>query len=138
MGKYDNLTDKEKDLIQRMVEGSEEVTSWVLLSHRNEGTLLSEEIKIDEVPSSNAFYKGLESRGYLTLGQKEDHLEVYLQQPAIEYGEYVVKNRLSQWWEDRMYELVQETSAWAKLFWIIFGWVLGILSTMLLKPLGWN
>jgi hypothetical protein len=141
MGKYDNLSDKEKDMLRRMGEAYREAdtTSWTLVVTGGGSDLLAMEGKsLDGVPFEKSFYRGLESKGFLsTVMTSQNFLQISLQQPAIEYAEYAAKPGLVRWWESRMQDLAEDTTVWARLLWLVLAYGLGFVSAILLRLLGW-
>lgn len=141
MGKYDDLSDKEKEILRRMGEAYKkaDTTSWFLVSSFGGSELLAGEGKsLDGVPGEESFYFGLESKGFLSMGRtSKGSLDISLQQPAIEYAEYAAKPGLVRWWDDLMHDLAEDRTVWARIFWHIVTFGLGFLSAILLRLLGW-
>ena len=136
MGKYDHLSEKEKEMLWRMAraQGPGGDASWVPASDKDGSQLLAiEGDSIDAVPRSEPFYSGLADKGFLTLGRTgQGSLRVQLQQPAIEYADYASKPSTLRWVEDLTHDLAEERTVWAKLFWVVLGYALGLLSGILL------
>ncbi|MFW6116545.1 MAG: hypothetical protein ACOC6F_02355 [bacterium] len=141
MAKYDNLSDKEREMLRRMGEAYKEegTTSWTLVVTGGGSDLLATEGKsLDGVPHEKSFYLGLEGKGFLsTVRTSQNFLEISLQQPAIEYADYASRSWLTRWWKNRMYDLAENGAVWARIFWHIVTFALGFLCSILLRLLGW-
>ncbi|MEA3375048.1 MAG: hypothetical protein U9R72_02450 [Chloroflexota bacterium] len=137
MGKYDNLSDKEKNMLRRMGEAYKEAdtTSWVLVKVFGGAELLATKgTRLDDVPYEDSFYFGLESKGFLSATwTNQGDLEITLQQPAIEYADYASKPGPARWWENRMHDLAEDRRVWARIFWHLVTFGLGLVSGLLLR-----
>ena len=147
MGKYDNLTETEKRVIRKMAEvhKSKGVSGWCLLST---GVQLfpwpfleaidgEKDSPITGIPGEDSFYIGLQEKGFVALaGNRRGHLEICIQQPALDYAEYARKTRLGRQLADFRYNLIEQKTLSAKLIWLAAGYVLGILSPVLAKLIG--
>ena len=139
MGKYDRLSDREKEILRRMVDArsSDGDASWVLgVTFGSSELLATEGQSIDDVPRSEAFYVGLAEKDFIALGwTSKGNPQVSLQQSAIDYAEYASMSTLRRWWADRKYELLEEATLSAKLFWIFVGLLLTIAFEFVMKLL---
>lgn len=140
MGKYDNLTKREKQFLQRLFEHHQKhgTSVWRLLPPDHSGTELmaldNSTSGVTGVPSQEAFYQGLEEKGFIVANYtKSGSIQFSLQKPLLEYGEYEAKSRFLRWWDDISHTLVEENTVGSKMFWAVFGYVLGFVSGILLK-----
>lgn len=144
MGMYSDLTNEEGTFLLRLAEAykTRGVTSWVHAAAGSGGFLLSSDgegqQQLNDAPISKSFYSGLETKGFISLAYtSRGSLQFTMQRATLNYGEYTAANRLVQRWQDFCYELVQEKTVWAKLIWILLGYVLGFASAVLLRLFGW-
>ncbi|MFW6116543.1 MAG: hypothetical protein ACOC6F_02345 [bacterium] len=142
MGRYDNLSDMEKKVLRRMVDARsvEGDGSWILVVSFDGSELLATVGEsLANVPRSEPFYIGLAEKGFVSLGRtSQGSLNIGLQQSAVEYADYAAKSRMARWWEDLTYELAEERTVRARLFWVVLGYGFGFLSAILLRLLGWT
>ena len=138
MGRFNCLSDEEKRVVLEIAKANR--GSWRLSQRFGGDTHL---VGIDmpghvsDAPYSEAFYLGLAQKGFITVAEDSAGLQLHLQQLALDYQNYVEKSDLSRWCEDRRYELAGERTVWAKVLWHSLSFVLGFLSAVLLRLLGW-
>ncbi len=146
MGKFSDLTDVEKrvlgDLAEPHADGA--ATTWYLLplAYGDTSTIihaLDGTGKVGDAPFSPAFYRGLEQKGYLVLDETvsdADSLQFTIQQRTLEYGIYASRKAIRRWLIDFSHDLTHEKTLWARLMWLLVGYLLGLLTVYLSKILG--
>lgn len=140
LGKYSNLTSKEKYVILKLADAAQNKDSWQWRTPKPGGKpiLIAVDGKSDpilDVPIGDAFYVGLRDKGFISAGTFNRYVRTkfWTQQLALDYRKYDEKTDFGRLLEDMSYCLVHELTVPAKLFWLVIGGVSVYIFTILLK-----